>query len=192
MTYRFLPLAILLSVCALPGNASLVGTSVTGSLTLGGVPSNYFDPGLGFVPAGYLNASGTTVTISNSALQFGFDDGSSRISANFSDHQLTVSDLIAISGPSNSFQMIFTDTAFTGQYLVPVSDSFPLAGYSVIGDVMTLNYPGGNPAIGQTLSATFAVTPVPEPSTRCFVSISIFAALAFSLARNRHSGVITR
>ncbi len=176
MTYRFLPLAILFSALALPANASLVGTSVTGSLTFGRDRSNYFDPGYGFVPSGYLNVSGTTVTISNSAVEFGFNDGSSRISANFFDSQLTVSDLIETSGPSNSFQMIFTDSAFTGQYLIPVSDSFPLAGYSVVGDVMTLDYPGGNPAVGQTLNATFAVTPVPEPSTLGLISISILAA----------------
>ncbi len=176
MTHRFLPLAILFSALAVPASAGLVGTSVTGSLTFGGNSSNYFDPGYGFVPAGYLNASGTTVTISNSAIEFGFDDGSSRISANFSDSQLTVSDLIETSGPSNSFQMVFTDSAFTGQYLIPVSDSFPLAGYSVVGDVMTLDYPGGNPAMGQTLDATFAVTPVPEPSTLGLISFSTLAA----------------
>ncbi len=187
MIFRLLPVAILLSIFALPGNATLAGTSVTGSLTFGGDPSNYFDPGYGFVPAGYLNASGTTVTISNSAVEFGFDDGSSRISANFSDHQLTVSDLIEISGAANSFQMIFTDAAFVGQYLIPISDSFPLSDYSVAGDVMTLNYPGGRPSVGQTLTASFTVAPVPEPSSFESVLISVFAALGFFLARDRRN-----
>jgi len=42
---------------------SLLGTSVTGELTFEGVPVNQFDPLNGHVPAGYLNAAGTTVTI---------------------------------------------------------------------------------------------------------------------------------
>jgi|GEM_PF-1899612 len=174
-----LPLAILLSVSVLPG-ATLVGTSVNGSLTFAGDPSNYFDPGYGFVPAtGYLNISGTTVEVSDSAVEFGFDDGSSLISANFSDNRLIVNDLIEMSGPTNSFQMIFTDAAFAGQYLTLASDSFPIHDHSVVGDVITLDYAGGNPTMGQTLSASFIVAPVPEPSTFGLLSISVLAALMF-------------
>ena len=152
--FTLTPLVIVLSVFAVPGYAGLVGTSVTGSLTFAGDPSNYFDPGYGFVPAtGYLNISGTTVTVSDSAVEFGFNDGASLISADLSDNHLTINDLIEISGPANSFQMSFTDTALAGQYLIPVSDSFPLYGRSAVGDVITLNYPGSNPAAGQTFTA---------------------------------------
>ena len=183
MNSTLLPVAILLSVFALPGNATLAGTSVTGSLVFSGDPSNYFDPGYGFVPAGYLNASGTTVTISDTAVEFGFNDGSSLISADFSDNHLTIGDLIEISGPTNSFQMIFTDTAFTGQYLIPVSDGFPLSDHSVTGDLMTLDYPGGNPSVGQTLTASFTVAPVPEPATAASLAISVLATLAIFFVR---------
>lgn len=184
MNSTLLPVGILLFLFAVPGNATLVGTSVTGSLTFGGNPSNYFDPGNGFVPTtGYLNASGTTVTISDTAVEFGFDDGSSRISADFSGNNVMISDLIEVAGPTNSFQMIFTDAAFTGQYLIPVFDSFPLSGYSVVGDVMRLNHPGGNPAMGQTLTATFAVTPVPEPATLGSIAIAVLAVLAIFFVR---------
>lgn len=181
---KLLPISILLSVYALPGNATLVNTSVTGSLTFAGHASNYFDPGFGFVPAtGYLNTSGTTVTISDSAIEFGFDDGGSLITADFSDNQVTVKDLIETPGPTNSFQMMFTDPAFAGQYLLRAADSFPLSGFSLTGNVITFDYAGGNPTTGQTLSATFNVTAVPEPSTLGSLSVAVLAAVAFSFAR---------
>ena len=184
MTSTLLSIALLLSAFALPVNATLIGSSVDGSLTFGGDPSNYFDPGYGFVPAtGYLNISGTTVTVSDSAVEFGFDDGSNRISTNFSGNSVVISDLIETPGTNNGFQSMFADAAFTGQYLIPVSDSFPLSLHSVIGDVMTLDYAGGNPAVGQTLTATFIVTPVPEPSTSGLVAISGLAALGVFFAR---------
>lgn len=112
------PVVILLSACALPCSASLLGTEVTGSLTFTGDPSNYFDPGYGFVPAGYLNVSGSSVTVSNPAIEFGFDDGSSLISADFLNNKLVLNDVIELSGPTNSFQMVFTDTALFGQPLM--------------------------------------------------------------------------
>lgn len=181
-----LPVAILLSVFTLPGKAALVGTSVSGSLSFDGDPSNYFDPLNGFVPAtGYLNTSNTTVTISSGAVEFGFDDSGSLISADFSDNQLTISDLIETQEINNSFQMLFTDPAFAGQSLVSVSDSFPIGDYSLVGDLMTVNYYGGTPSVGQTLSATFTVAPVPEPSTTGTLFISVLATLAFLFARKR-------
>ena len=187
-TFTLLCVAVLLSVFTLPGNAALVGTSVTGSLTFDGDPSNYFDPGYGFVPSsGYLNIDGTTVLVSNSAVEFGFDDGASRITADFFDTQLTLSDLIESSGTNNSFQMIFADPAFAEQSLFPVSDSFPFSYSSIAGNVLTLDYAGSTPIVGQTLTATFNVVPSPEPSSAGIVFISVIAALAFLLARNRRT-----
>ena len=176
--------AILLFLFILPGNAALVGTSVNGSLTFDGDPSNYFDPGYGFVPAtGYLNASGTTVTISNTAVEFGFDDGSSRIAADFSGEQLTITDLIEAAGANNSFKMTFTDTAFSSLSLFDVYDSLPIAARSLVGDVITVNYAGGTPTVGQTLTATFNIAPSPEPSTLGMLSISALTAVAAFVAR---------
>jgi uncharacterized membrane protein len=182
--YTFLLAAILLPVLAVPGNATLVGTAVTGSLTFSGDPSNYFDPGYGFVPAGYLNTSGTTVTVSDSAVEFGYDDGASRISANFSDSSVTISDLTELPGPTNAFRLTFTDAAFTGQHLVAGADSLPLSDYSLSGDVITLDYLGGNPSQEQTLDAVFTVTSAPEPATLGFIAIS---ALLLRLRRPRRA-----
>ncbi|MDQ2776697.1 MAG: hypothetical protein M3Y57_17525 [Acidobacteriota bacterium] len=187
-TFTLLLVPILLCVFALPGNATLIGTSVDGSLTFTGDPSNYFDPGYGFVPAtGYLNISGTTVTVSDSGVEFGFDDGASLISADFSGNHLIISDLIAMSGPANSFQMVFTDTAFAGQNLTLISDSYPLSGYAVSGDGMTLDYAGGNPTVGQTVTANFTVAPVPEPPTFGSLVISMLGVLAILFCRRPKS-----
>lgn len=182
------PAAILLSLFTLPGKAALVGTSVTGSLTFTGDPSNYFDPGYGFVPAtGYLNTSSTTVTISNSAVEFGFDDGDDLISADFTDNQLTISDLAESPLANNPFQMTFSDSAFAGQSLSAISDSF--VDYSLVGDLLTLNYGGGTPIVGQTLTASFNITPTPEPSSAGIVSVSALLALTFCVVRKRHRAV---
>lgn len=160
--------------------ASLVGTFVTGSLTFSGDPSNYFDPGYGFVPAmGYLNSSGATVTISDSAVEFGYDDGASVISANFSDNALSVSDLIELSGASSGFRLTFTDAAFAGQVVSGVSDDFPFTSYAVSGDVLTLNYAGAaNPPVGQTLAASFTLTAAPEPSSKGLIAGALLTALS--------------
>ena len=191
--YTLLPVAFLLCIFALPGRASLAGTSVTGSLVFTGLPSNYFDPGYGFVPAsGYLNVSGTTVTISDTAVEFGYDDGASRISADFTNNQLVISDLIELTGPTNGFQLRFTDSAFAGQYLIGNSDTLPLDGSTLVGDLITLNYPGGNPTIGTTLSGSFTLAPVPEPSTLGFACSSIFLLLAAFVARKYRTGSLHR
>ena len=179
-------LAILLLTFVVRGQAALVGTSVTGSLTFSGDPSNYFDPLLGFVPAtGYLNASGTTVMVSNSAVEFGFDDGASIISADFSGNQLTVNDTVEISGPNNSFQMNFMDSAFAGQYLSSISDNFPLSAHSLTGNLVALNYSGGNLSTGESLTAKFAVIPVPEPSMAGLAMLIILASCLFFARKRR-------
>ena len=181
-----LPVAVLVSVCALPCNASLVGTAVTGSLTFAGDPSNYFDPSYGFVPAtDYLNTLGTTVTISDTAVEFGYDDGASLISADFSDTQLTVSDLSELSGQTNAFQLVFTDASFAGQLLELQSEDYPFTAYSLVGDSITLVYAGGSPTVGQTYEASFTAAQTPEPSTLSLSSTAFGAFAAICAARRR-------
>ena len=81
--------------------------------------------------------------------------------------------------------MNFTDSAFSLQSLSRVSDSFPLSDYSVTGNVITLDYAGGTPNVGQTLTATFDVVNSPEPSSLGFVSVSVVAGLAMFFVRSR-------
>ena len=83
-----------------PAWADLTGTQVTGSLQFSAPPPvgiNYFDPAnqyvdgpLGTFPGGSLNSSGTTVTISGTAVEFGYKDSDNTDSANFTGSQLTI------------------------------------------------------------------------------------------------------
>src|SRR5215213_9781498 len=98
-----------------PAHALLLGTSVTGSLTFGAGSTNFFNPANGFVPPGFGNSSpGTnTVTIAEPLVEFGFEDGANRDTANFTDNTLTNGDLVKGSGAS-SWTMTFSDSAFSG------------------------------------------------------------------------------
>lgn len=166
---RFLFAALCLGLLPLAAQGSgLTGSSVTGSLTFDGNPTNYFDPANGFVPPGYLNTMGTTVTIQAPAVEFGFDDGTNLDLANFSASQFTIEDVVEAAGPSASnapFTMTFTDSAFMGMTFNKVSDSFPNGGlsYAVTGSTITISWAGGPVTANDDYTSTFTV--VPEPST---------------------------
>ena len=171
--------------CPLAHASSLVGSSVTGSLTFPGDPSNYFDPGYGFVPfTGYLNAAGTTVAVSAGAVEFGYDDGASLLSADFSGNQFTISDLIELSGPTNGFELTFTDLAFDGQSFNFSSGNALPSSFSLVGNTLTLDYAGSNVTAGQEFTSTFSVAQTPEPSSLCLVVSSLMAG-AGMLTRRR-------
>lgn len=75
-----------LAVFACPLTAGLIGTEITGSYVSRSNPeANLFDPALGNVPTGYLNAAGTTVSIAEPAIEFGEQTDISLITANFTD-----------------------------------------------------------------------------------------------------------
>lgn len=183
------------SFTASHANAGLLGSSVTGSLTFGVSPTNYFDPSNGFVPStGYLNSStatnSATVTIANPAVEFGFDDGANLDTANFTDNTLTITDTLAGFGAA-PFQMKFTDTAFAGLTLSKVSDNFDGSGItaSLVGNVLTLNYAGTAVANSPTFSASFSLTSgqttvsTPEPGTVIGAGMGLVAVAG--LARRR-------
>lgn len=188
-------IAVLLSVFALPGrSASLGGTSVTGSLTFSGDPSNYFDPGYGFVPPGDLNNSGTTVTISDSAVEFGYDDGvSNAYSADFTGNGLTITDVAEGTELNLAFTMTFVDPAFANLSLVPVMTSSLIGTYSLSGDVITLTSPGGNVTDGEILTSTFAIGSVPEPSSISYLFVSLLLAfVGFGIRKFRQAARAAR
>ena len=143
--------------------ATLVGTQVSGALNFAGYMANYFDPVNGRVPAGYLNAAGSTVTISSSAVEFGFADGTTTITAEFTGTQLIVADQPLSTAQYNPIEMVFTNAAFTN--LAAVSDTFPNGGLtgSLSGSVITLNWAGGNLTSNQTEQAVFNVNVPPSP-----------------------------
>src|SRR5690348_6837738 len=124
---RFLSVSVFAVLLAASARADLVGTTVTGQMHVGGFASNFFDPASTFVPAsGFLN-SGTspTVVISNSAIEFGFDDNLNADRADFTGSTLTLTDISK--GNSISVVYSFTDAAFAGLNISEISDNF-LAG----------------------------------------------------------------
>jgi hypothetical protein len=137
--------------------ATLVGTQVTGALYFVGYTQNFFDPANGRVPAGYLNLTGTTVTISSNAVEFGYASGTATITADFASTQLVVKDYPMLTAHYNPIQMFFTNSAFTS--LSTVFDSFPDGGMtgSLSGHVITLNWAGGDLTSGETLQVVFNV-----------------------------------
>jgi hypothetical protein len=137
--------------------ATLVGPQVTGALYFVGYTQNFFDSANGRVPAGYLNVTGTTVTISSNAVEFGYASGTATITADFASTQLVVTDNPEVTAHYNPVQMFFTNSGFSS--LSPVFDSFPDGGMtgSLNGDVITLNWEGGDLTSGETLQVVFKV-----------------------------------
>ncbi len=166
-----------------PGRASLLGTSVTGSLQFQGHPLNYFDPANGFVPAtGYENSSGTTVTIAEPAIEFGAVFPANTDTANFTATQLIVTGVVDSAGTNTPFTLSFSDAGFVGLGLSKVSDTFVNGGTtaSLAGSTLMVSWNGGLVSAG-TLQAVYnlAGAPVPEPSSWALLVIGAAAVLWF-------------
>jgi hypothetical protein len=161
---RHLIVGGLLMLACSTAHAGLIGSQVTGNLQFDGNPNNYFDPANGFVPAGFLNTAGTTVTIAEPQIEFGYRDGANQDTANFTDSQLVISDQAFGNFFDNPVHMTFTDSSFAG--LTLVSSNFPGGiSFSLSGNTITFDW-GGGPVSAGTYTAVFNVaTPVPEPST---------------------------
>ncbi len=145
----------------------LLGTQVTGSNELNFTPINVFDPASGFVPAGYLNDAGTTVTIANPAIEFGAEQHEP-LHCELHETQLIVTDMASAPFGGTSFTMSFTDSAFDGLGVSKVSDNFTngiLAPLST--DTLLVTWSGTDVSQPTTFKAVFNIGPsaVPEPSS---------------------------
>ena len=170
----------------------LIGTSVTGSLEFGSSITNYYDPANGYVPSGYLNTAGTTVTVATPAVEFGFEDAHNTDSANFSASQFTIEDSLdpTAGGSDNPWTMTFTDSAFAGQSLAKATDFFPNGGlnYSITGTTITISWAGGPIKANDDYTSTFVIQTIPEPSTWAAVGTGA-VALALVVRRKRRAGI---
>jgi hypothetical protein len=183
---RLLFVLALFGFASLPARADLTGTTVAGSLHFDGLTENFFDPANGFVPAGFLNAAGPTVTISNTAAEFGFDDGANEDIANFTGNTLVVTD--HDTDNAANWVMTFTDTAFLGLKLLQTSDTFTNGGVTGVlsGDTITLDWAGTSTADG-LLSTSFTLTPAntPEPSSILLLASSLICLLGVGVSRRK-------
>lgn len=179
--------------------ADLIGTTVTGTFEAVGFPFNYWDPGIGFVPAtGFQNSPSNqdspTLTIVGGnefgetevvGLSYGTD-----LSFRSTGFTLTenVSPQFVAVGP---YQITLTDTAFQSVNLV--SNNFPSLTYGISNEVITINLPLTNvPPYGY--SASFDVN-TPEPSGVVWIVLGGFAVALRrrSLARkDRSTSLSTR
>ena len=173
---KYLALVTALAVTG-PASAGLTGQQVTGSLEFSSVPgTNFFDPANGYVPLGYLNETGTTVTIGEPAIEFGYDDTfDNLVTANFTDSELIIRDLVRTT--TVAWQMTFTSVTpglFTSIDLL--SGGFtPDLTYSRTGNIITIGFSGTTSA-GNNIT-TFRIgsqsQPVPEPTILALMSLGL-------------------
>ena len=167
----------------------LIGTSMTGSLEFGSLMTNYYDPANGYVPSGYENTAGTTVTIASPTVEFGFADSNNTDSANFSASQFTIEDSLSSTsgGTDNPFTMTFTDPAFAGQSLSKATDFFPNGlTYSLTGSTITISWAGSAVKANDDYTSTFVISAVPEPSTWAAIAVGA-GALGLVVRRKRNA-----
>jgi len=164
-------------------HAALTGTPVTATLVFSGSATNFFDPANLFVPAGYGNSGGQPVTI-GSGTEFGFQSVSNTDTADFTDSQLIVTDLIN-GGTPNPWTMTFTSAAFSSITLNTSSFSPDLT-YSLLANTITIHWAGlVTPPPGTSYSAVFDIgsgAAVPEPASWALMLLG-FGAIGVAVRR---------
>jgi hypothetical protein len=184
-------LGLLCLVLPATARADLVGTTVTGSLDFDADGLNFYNPAMGFVPAGFQNSAGaqdsnTVVVVGGN--EFGFSDGLNTDVTSFSSSGFTFTDTSITAGPNLNVILKLTDPAFTGVSLI--SSTFPGLTFAISGGQITVDIPGLNASDGEVFTASFNVTSassVPESSTHGFMLIG-FGFLGLIMAMRKRLG----
>jgi len=160
---------------------ALPGSTVTGVLNLPGFPGpNFFNPANNLVPAGFLNSSSPTVSISATQSEFGYQDHDNFIVADFGSTTFLLSDFSTSGSAAQS--LTFTDNALNGLTLVKTNDTYPGGvSASLSGNTFTLTTSQFLAPGNYNAQFTF-VQAVPEPSILCLGS-----AIALLLLRRRRA-----
>lgn len=165
-------------------HAGLMGEQVAGSLRFNGGSTNYFAPANTFVPAGFLNVAGATVTIADPAQEFGYMDRANRDVADFTDSQLVITD--EVFSNAGSWVMTFTSLG-SGLFksLSLVEQSFdPALTYSLLNDTITVNWSGkDSPANFHAVFNVDTVNRIPEPASLALLGLGFTGLLASSRRR---------
>lgn len=154
--------ALLASTVLMAAPAS--AQSITGEMIIGG--TNYFDPAEGFVPPGFGNGSSTTVPI-GPGVEFGFDDTSNLITADFTNSTLFLTDVSSFGVTDITYRFTsdvagFFDNATLGLNTLGSS-------YWVLGNTLTYEAPFRGASGVYSAAFTFAgvaASPNPPPG-RC-------------------------
>ncbi|CAN5646406.1 hypothetical protein BH10ACI4_BH10ACI4_30200 [soil metagenome] len=177
---HLLPAALLMMFATSPltAHADLIGTSITGSLAFNGSSVNSFAP---------------TVATIGPGVEFSYTDVVNIDFADFSGNGLTVSDTCLLSANDCAFNyawiMQFTDSAFTGLTFTNLTNALNVT-YSLVGDTITITYPGGAPlklAASSTFSLQSSSSPIPEPSTITLLGTGIMGIANLVRRRIRRS-----
>src|SRR5712672_605140 len=164
--------------------ADLVGTSVIGGLFAGDA-TNLFDPINGHVPAGFSNTAGTTVTVVNRGIEFGYQDPANTITVDITSSQIIITDVLITNGTNGALTFTLKDSAFSD--ISSVSDNFAGGAFSLVGDTFTFTT-GSFPGPG-TFNAVFNVGAVPEPSTWAMMILG-FGGVGFMAYRRRKAPTV--
>ena len=172
--------------------ADLVGTTVTGSLDFDADGLNFYNPAMGFVPAGFQNsvgAQGSNTVVIVGGNEFGFSDGINTDVTSFSGTGFTFTQTSIIPGKNINIILTMTDPAFTGVSLI--SSTFPGLTFAISGDQITVDIPDITVSAGEVLTASFNATStsaVPEPSTYGLMLIG-FGFLGLMMAMRKRLGL---
>ena len=155
----------------LPGSAraDLVGTTVTGSLDFDADGLNFYNPAMGFVPAGYQNSAGaqdsnTVVIVGGN--EFGFSDGLNTDVTSFSSTGFTFTQTSITAGQNLNIILTMTDPISGDQITVDIPGITVSAGEVLTASFNVTSAFTGVSLISSTFPGlTFATSSVPEPST---------------------------
>ena len=193
LAFSIVFLGLLYLLLPLSARADLVGMTVSGSLDFDADGLNFYNPALGFVPAGFQNSAGaqdsnTVVIVGGN--EFGFTDpGNNTDVTSFSSTGFTFTDTSLSAGPNLNIILTLTDPAFTGVSLI--SSTFPGLTFAISDDQITVDIPGLNASAGEVFTASFNVTStssVPEPSTYGLMLIG-FGFLGLIMAMRKRLGL---